>query len=304
MAPTGRWRADESAQADVIALSDPVPRRRLETRQHVSRGNPSDAPAPRSVDHVTAPRRGRGLLDRARRRRAGTRIGAGWAGAVAPLDRAVHRAGRGVGRSRSQRSRGGPDHGRADRRLGRRRASPVVPGGPRAGPADPGDDPGRRAAGPDRRRRLPGRLRTARQRRPDRPVAGPGSAVDRHRARRLVAGRGGDAGAGRATRGRAERPDPEDRPGADGRGGGLVGPRRGDGGVDPRTGRRPHKPGQAVRAEAVRPAGKPGAGSGSTAPGSPPSGCSPSRSARPSSMSAGWCPSCSTPSGPGVACSC
>src|SRR6266511_3616867 len=43
---------------------------------------------------------------------------------------------------------------------------------------------------------------------------------------------------------------------------------------------------------------------GSTAAGSPPSGCSHSHSAGLSNRSAGWCRSCSTPSAPGVGCSC
>ena len=66
----------------------------------------------------------------------------------------------------------GADHGPAHRRLVGRRPPPAVPGRVRPGPADAGDHPGRRAARPHRRRRLPGRLRAARQRRADRPVAG------------------------------------------------------------------------------------------------------------------------------------
>ena len=86
-------------------------------------------------------------------------------------------------------------------------------------------------------------VRAARQRRPDRPVAGRRRAVDRHRVLRLVAGR----------RRRcccspsllvvgAAPPDPADLPGPDERGGGLVRPGRRDGGVDPRPGRRAHQP--------------------------------------------------------------
>ena len=55
------------------------------------------------------------------------------------------------------------------------------------------------------------------------------------------------------------RPTARIAPGPDGRGGGLVRPRRRDGGVDPRPGRRAHQPGPAVRAAAVRPAGQRGA---------------------------------------------
>ena len=51
----------------------------------------------------------------------------------------------------------GPDRRPADRRLVGRRAAPAVPGRLRPGPADAGDDAGRRAARPHRRRRLPGR---------------------------------------------------------------------------------------------------------------------------------------------------
>ena len=103
-------------------------------------------------------------------------------------------------------------------------------------------------------------LRAARQRRADRPVARRRPAVDRHRARGLVAGRRRHAGAGAVLLvAGAARPDPPDRPGPDGRGGGLVRPGRGDGGVDPRPGRRAHQPGPAVRAAPVRPAGQPGA---------------------------------------------
>ncbi len=93
---------------------------------------------------------------------------AGRAGAGGSLARVVRAARARAGRRGGQRPRGRPPDGRAHRRLVGRRAPPAVPGRLRAGPADAGDHPGRRAARPHRRRRLPGGVRDAQQRRADR----------------------------------------------------------------------------------------------------------------------------------------
>ncbi len=87
-----------------------------------------------------------------------------------------------------------------------------------------------------------------------------GRPLDRHRVLRLVAGRRRHAAVSLAALRDHEQADPAHLAGPDPRGGGLVRPGRGDGGVDPRPGRRPDQPGRAVRAQAVRPARPRGAG--------------------------------------------
>ena len=168
----------------------------------------------------------------------------------------------GAGRRRAQRPRRRPGHGRAHRRLGGRRAPPAVPG---------------RASGRTCRRWRPRRSAscstgsTATSTRSASELRGSGVriaqslavgvAVDRHRARRLVAGRASACSllAVLLVVGAAPARPRRIAPGPDGRGGGLVRPRRRDGGVDPRPGRRAHQPGPAVRAAAVRPARQRGA---------------------------------------------
>ncbi len=76
-----------------------------------------------------------------------------------------------------------------------------------------------------------------------------------HRVLRVVAGRSRHGPRVHPAVLVAEPADPAHLPRPDPRGGGLVGPGRGDGGVDARPGRRTDEPGRAVRPAVVRPAG-------------------------------------------------
>ena len=182
-------------------------------------------------------------------------------GAGRPVRCAVRGARRRAGRRRASATSRRPDHGRADRRLGGRRTPRGCAGSPSA-----------RTCRRWRTRRSAScsTASTATSTRSASELRGSGVriaqslavALGRRSSPRFVvwwpAGLGMLLLAAVLVVG-LRRPTAAHRPGPDARGGGLVRPGRGDGGVHPRPGRRPDQPGPAVRAAPLRAARQRGA---------------------------------------------